>query len=72
MLEVWQHNDVSDLHKVIRRSMHGRLTWSVNDVMTHIGSRYTRTQVASVIASMITGKHVIRLARGVYRFRGVV
>ena len=37
-----------------------------------MGGEYTAVQVATTIANMIAGKHVVRVSRGLYRLRGEV
>lgn len=72
MLEVWQHNTIGASHARLKRAVKSRLTWTAQDALELMGGEYTAGQVATTIANMIAGKHVIRVSRGLYRLRGAV
>ena len=73
MLEVWQtSNGVGSLFRELHRALRGKGVWTCGDAHAALGGRYTMDQLNKLISNMITGRHVIRLSRGVYRFRGIV
>ena len=73
MLEVWQTSKgVGSLFRELHRALRGRGVWTCGDAHAALGGRYTMDQLTKQIGNMITGRHVIRLSRGVYRFRGIV
>ena len=73
MLEVWQTSKgVGSPFRGLYRALRGKGVWTCGDAHAALGGRYTMDQLNTLIGNMITGRHVIRLSRGVYRFRGVV
>ena len=73
MLEVWQTSGgVGSLFRELHRALRGRGVWTCGDAHAALGGKYTMDQLTKQIHNMITGRHVIRLSRGVYRFRGIV
>jgi hypothetical protein len=71
MKEVWQHNTVGDLHRRLRSVLRKHTTWTAADALA-LCPNDTAATINSCIQSMVRGKHVYRVSRGVYRMRGVV
>ena len=73
MIEVWQSSKgVGPAFRDLHRALRGKPTWTSADVRAALGAKYTMGQITSTIGNMTVGRHVIRVSRGVYRFRGVV
>jgi hypothetical protein len=66
------YKEVSRLHCVIRVAMAQRLTWRCRDVYEFCDGKYSMSDINHCIGSMIQGRHVLRISRGLYRFRGIV
>ena len=73
MKECWQNSPgVSSLFRELHRELRGKGVWTCGDAHAALNGKYTMDQIGGQISNMITGRHVIRLSRGVYRFRGIV
>jgi hypothetical protein len=73
MIEVWQSSKgVGPAFRDLHRALRGKPTWKAADAHTALGDKYTMEQITSTIGNMTVGRHVIRVSRGLYRFRGVV
>lgn len=73
MLEVWQTSGgVGSLFRALHRALRGKGVWTCGDAHAALGGKYTMDQLNGQISNMIEDRHVVRISRGVYRFRGIV
>ena len=73
MIETFQTSKgVGSLFRELHRALRGKGVWTCGDAHAALNGKYTMDRIGGQISNMIEDRHVIRLSRGVYRFRGIV
>ena len=73
MLKTFQYSKgVGLLFRELHRALRGKGVWTCGDAHSALNGKYTMDQLNNQIHNMIKDRHVIRISRGVYRFRGIV